>query len=42
MWFSNRARLLSDIAGGLILSSEGSLDFHTEIWLVSPTILKNL
>ena len=31
MEFDDGARLLSDVAGGLILSSDNPLDFHAEI-----------
>ena len=31
MWFNEGARLLSDVARGLILLSDNPLDFHAEI-----------
>ena len=31
---TNGERLLSDVAGGLILSSDNLLDFHDEIYFV--------
>ena len=30
--YDDGARLLSDVAGGLVLSSDNPLDFHDEIW----------
>ena len=42
MWFNEGARLLSNVAGNLILSSGNPLDFHAEIWSVLPTFIKDL
>ena len=36
------ARQLSDVVGSLTISSGNPLDFHDEIWLVSPIFSKYL
>ena len=36
------ARLLSDVAGGLMLSSDNSFDFHAKIPLLPVVIVKNV
>ena len=40
--FNKGLRILLDLAGGLILSSDSALDFHSTIWQVSPIFLKYL
>ena len=42
MWFNDEARLLSEVAGSIIVSSDNSSDFHAEIWSVLPIFSKNL
>ena len=31
IWFNTKERVLSDVAGGLVISSGNPLDFHFEI-----------
>ena len=40
--YDDGARLLSDVAGGLVLSSDNPLDFHDEIWSLLLIFLKYL
>ena len=42
IWFIAGERLLLDAAGMLMISSDNPLDFHCEIWLLLPILLKYL
>ena len=41
-WFTDDLRILLDVAGALILSSDNPFDFHAEILLLLEAFLKYL